>query len=381
MNYTLYTIKHLPIRIEFLQMTINRFYYASATFVVFILVVIIKKTNTTVMKISALITCIGIGIVFFACNKESLEPKTSTVLPNTNTGNGGGNNSETFSNIQSFFDAKTPKAHVFNVSATTSSNVVTPKGTRISIPANAFRFSNGNAVSGMIQIEFLEVFSNTDMLYSGFFPISYGQVLNSGAEYYLQANQNGVDLIMNENQQLQIVLPAQAPGQNMEFFLANGDLNADSLNWEQQEADSSQANNNNSSFTFNSGDDTYSLTLDSMGWGNIDAFDWTIQYFDCTFDLTGVTGLNNTNTTAFAVFEDQNSIWPVGTTGWGSISNNTITESHLGSVAMNIVVISVVNGQLYSGLLGTTPVQNQNYTINMSATTSAALDAMIMGLP
>jgi len=45
------------------------------------------------------------------------------------------------------------------------------------------------------------------------------------------------------------------------------------------------------------------------------------------------------------------------------------------------VVISIVDGDLYSGVLDITPQPNQVYSIAMSATTSDDLDQLIQNLP
>jgi hypothetical protein len=281
--------------------------------------------------------------------------------------------------------ANTVTAENFSFMAESGKTYITAKGSKLTIPANAFRKSNGALVTGLVDFKIIEVFSPKDMIFSGIMPISYGLVLNSGGEFYMEARSNGEKVRMADGKFVNLVIPAQAIDANMQLFMAQGDAEADSVNWEAQDTFAQDTNGGNrgnfgGSFTFSSADKTYNIEMDSLGWGNIDAFNWNIIYFNCTFDLTGVSGLNSSNTSAFAVFKDQNSVWPMGVGGWGDITNNKITETHLGSVPMNIVVISVVDEQLYYGLLDITPVDGVNYSIAMSKTTKADLDTLIKGL-
>jgi hypothetical protein len=235
---------------------------------------------------------------------------------------------------------------------------------------------DGRTVSGIVNFKVKEIFSESDMIFSGVFPISYGNVLNSGGEFFLEASQNGEILRVAEWNFVEIDIPAQADPEGMQLFFAGPIEEPDTANWVVPDTSST-----NSSFTFNSIDNTYQIDVDTLGWGNIDGFNLNITYFDCTFNLEGVSGLDDNNTTAFAKFENQNSVWPVGVETWGNIENNIIYENHLADVPLNLIVISVVDGQLYSGLLTVTPQQSVVYDIEMNATTDEDLDALILSLP
>jgi hypothetical protein len=283
---------------------------------------------------------------------------------------------ESFASIDDYFNEKKPQTQTFQLTAENGGSFTTENGSEVTVPANAFITPNGQSVLGSITLKMKEVFSNKNMIFSGVFPVSNSNVLNSGGEFFIEASQNGNVLNVKNGQFINVEIPAQAADPWMDLFFAGGVENPDSINW--QPVDSAFSG---SGFTFNSVDNTYSCNLDSLGWANIDAFMSGVSYFNCTFQLSGIAGLDNQNTTAFAVFKGENAVWPVGISGWGSISGNTISESHLGSVDLNLLVISVVGGQLYYGLLDVLPVDNQIYQINMIPTTSANLDVIINGLP
>lgn len=314
-----------------------------------------------------IIFIIAIALTVLSCKKE--EELTPSPQQQTNP------TTESFTSLDAYFDSHSVQTEIFQLTAENGGTFTTSKGSIITIPANSLITQSGQPVTGAVSLKMKEVFSTSDMIFSGIFPISYGNVLNSGGEYFIEASQNGAALRVQDGEFISVDIPAQAEDPCMQLFLAGGDELADSVNW--MLADSTSG----SGFTFNSADNSYECDMDSLGWANIDAFMSNVSYFNCDFNLSGVLGLNSSNTTAFAKFKNRNSVWPVGVSGWGSISGNIIFETHLAGVDLNLLVISVVNGQLYYGVLDAIPAQNQTYQITMSEITSAELDVVINGLP
>ncbi len=304
-----------------------------------------------------------VALCLGSCNKKEVVPPPSN---------------ETFSSLSDYFNSRQVGSETFTLVAQNGATFTTAKGSKITIPPFAFSHANGTLVTGTVTIKVKEIFSNAEMINSRIFPISNGNVLNSGGEFYIKATQNGIPLRVADGVFIEMDIPAQAEDPGMLLFFAGPNEELDSVNWQIAPQDSLSMG---SGFVFNSTDGTYECNLDSLGWGNIDCFNPSVNYFNCEFQLTGVSGLNGNNTNGFAVFKNQNAVWPVGADYWGSISNNVITESHLADVPLNLLVISVVNGQLYYGVLDITPSANQSYTIQMNATTSSALDAIINALP
>lgn len=303
-------------------------------------------------------------IIMASCTKKEIVPE-----PTAESGQ------ETFSSLESYLSSRMPQSESFQFLVESGGVFTTQKGTVITVPANVLITMGGTTVTGNVDMKFKEIFSNSDIIFSGVYPVSNGTQLNSGGEYYIEFSQNGDKLLIANGQIINVKLPGQSIDPGMMLFFANGEEDPDTLNW--QLADSVAIY---SGFTFNSADSSYSIDLDSVGWGNIDAFT-SITYFDITFDLTGVSGLNSTNTRAYAVFKNENTVWPMGTESFGSILNNQIYEMHLGTVPMNVLVISVVNQQLYYGLLDVTPQQGVNYSIPLQSVLSSDLDQIINNLP
>ncbi len=304
--------------------------------------------------------------VLASCKKD--EPVTPTANPTPQP---------SYSSITEYFNSNSVDATTYTINAGAGGTFTTSKGSVVTIPANAFQTYSGATVTGNVTLTMKEVFSNSDIIFSGIFPVSGNTFLNSGGEYYLQASQNGQDLTVTPGVMVNVEIPAQAEDPGMMLFFGGGDEEElDTLGW--QPVDTTWTN---SGFTFNSADDSYSIDLDSLGWGNIDAFNWNVNYFTCHFQLDGVSGLDNSNTKVYAVFKGENTVWPTGEPMWGGINTGLVTDSHLAAIDMNVLAISVVNGELYYGLLDVIPAANQTYTINMVATTDDDLDAVINGLP
>lgn len=309
-------------------------------------------------------------LILFSCKKDD---KSS-------------DNSPSNFSLDEFFSDRAIASEFFEVNIDIGASFTTVNGTTVTIPANSLVYEDGSDVQGMVGIEIREVFSNSAMIFSGIFPISGSNVLNSGGEFFIQATKSGSVLKVQDWNFVNVKIPAQAGPDDMQLFFGGPDVDDDDLNWLAVdtinalivEDDSSWVN---SGFTFISADSSYSIDLDSTGWANIDAFLNNVQYFDCSFNLTGLNGLDNSNTTAYAVFVGENAVWPMGVNGWGTISNNVIEDNHLADVDMNVLVISVVNGDLYYGLLDITPAPNTTYDIDMLPVSESELDAIILGLP
>ncbi len=323
------------------------------------------KIKSSIMALIALVT------LFAACKKDDPAPNS----PSTPT-----TSSNSYSSIDDYFAQNALSGQLFTFNATIGGTFTGEKGSVLTVPANAFVHPDGSLVTGSVTIELKEVFSNKDMIMAQKFPVSFFDPLDSGGEFFVEARQNGQALAVADEVFVGLVIPAQQP-ENEEmllFFDMDGDLAQDSVGmgwgvagefWETE-----------SSFSFNSADGTYEIELDTCHWGNIDAF-MSVNYFDIDFNLVGLDGLDNSNTTAYALFVNENSVWPTGVDYWGNITNNVIHETHLADVPMNLVIISVVDDQLYSGHLEVTPVQGTTYDITMSATTDEALDALLTSMP
>lgn len=61
--------------------------------------------------------------------------------------------------VKTFFDANAPKYEAFTIDATTGGVLLTSKGTKINFPANAFKKSNGQLVTGSVTVQVKDIYN------------------------------------------------------------------------------------------------------------------------------------------------------------------------------------------------------------------------------
>lgn len=101
-------------------------------------------------------------------------------------------------------------------------NVITGnKGTKVIIPANAFRKSNGGAVFGLIEIELCEYYTQADFVLNGLHTSATDQLIESGGTVNLRAKQNGQELVLRPGGSLQLRMPTDSTKTGMEAFFGS----------------------------------------------------------------------------------------------------------------------------------------------------------------
>ena len=143
---------------------------------------------------------IAIMAISLYCKKEN--NATSTSSPNQN-------DTAAFSSLSSFYanHASLPQSFEFN--AAIENQFTTVKGTKIKIPANAFVDQFNQPVSGMVKLEFKDVYAKSDMLFSGL-STTYlnANPLKSAGMFFIKATQNNVYLLLAKGKSIEIKQPA-----------------------------------------------------------------------------------------------------------------------------------------------------------------------------
>jgi hypothetical protein len=93
-----------------------------------------------------------------------------------------------------FWETHKVKAQEFKGNATTGFTITGAKGVKIVFPAGAFMDGSGNAVQGNVTVKLTEILSKKDILLSGPMTESNGQLLVSGGEILVKAEQDGKEL-------------------------------------------------------------------------------------------------------------------------------------------------------------------------------------------
>ncbi|WP_316787176.1 hypothetical protein [Pedobacter frigiditerrae] len=148
----------------------------------------------------------------------------------------------------------------FNGIAGTAFSITGAKGIKLDFPANAFLDASGNPVSGNIKLSLKEVLSKRDILLSGKFTESNGQLLVSGGEFQIVALQNGQLLKLNPAAAVNINVPTTLSTAPMDLFEFKQTVASDST-W--------MLNQKARVFTTPA---YYQFSLPNFGWVNCDYF-------------------------------------------------------------------------------------------------------------
>ncbi len=282
-----------------------------------------------------------------------------------------------YTDINSFFNSMVPTPKIIIIDAGTGASFYGNSGTRYIFPANSFRTASGTTVTGAVTIQATEYLKRSDMATSGVLPLSNGRVLISGGEINVKATQGGQQVFMANGKMYQAIMPQNGtPVAGMGLFFSNGVFNAQDTgrvnNW--QPAPDTPAAHGNGEIIYHG--DSISIVTDTMGYCNADQFMATYptyQTFTVTLDAGGKAITNAVK--AFALYDTYNSMWPLGMIG--SIDKGVITEMHVPSMPVHFVAATIIDGSIYAGVLGATPVTGANYTVSIHKMTQAEFKTLI----
>lgn len=146
------------------------------------------------------------------------------------------------------------------------------KGVEIDINPTCLTLENGDALSGNIDIKFVELFNKGNMALTnkptmGLLPNSKKGLLISGGEFLIEATNSGNKVILN-NCTISLRVPtALTNGDDNDMTLWNGTIDEeDNLTWEEEEEGAQGKEGLYIS------DAKYNVVINNFGWSNIDRF-------------------------------------------------------------------------------------------------------------
>jgi hypothetical protein len=115
----------------------------------------------------------------------------------------------TYSSVEDFLKKNERALQEYHFSAEDGAQLVSPQGTTITIPPNAFLTTNQQLVKGQVTIQFKDLFKKADMVLSDKgTTTNNGTLLLSGGEFFINALQGTAGLVLNDTC-LRIELPAE----------------------------------------------------------------------------------------------------------------------------------------------------------------------------
>lgn len=267
---------------------------------------------------------------------------------------------------------------------------ITSKGVILSINTSTLTL-NGNPVTGIVDIEYIEIFDGGNMAVTGkhtmgLKPDGNHAMLLSGGEFYINATMNGQQLELNGSIDLEI-----------STHLTDGDNggNPDMTLWNLTENDSvwvADTNFNpagaNGVFLgggqINLGYPSYSALVNSFGWTNVDCF-YNDPRAKTTILVAVPEGYNQTNSAVYLHYNGRgNALAQLDTYD----TNSHLFSEHYGQIPIglecHIIFLSESNGQWKYAIKQATVSSGALYNFTLNETTvgsQAQVTAAINALP
>ena len=244
------------------------------------------------------------------------------------------------------------------------------KGVKININGNCLT-KGGAAVTGTINIEYVELFDKGDMLVTnkptmGLMPDGKKNLLISGGEFFIKATQNGQELATNCGLYL-IVPTGLTGGYDNEMTLWFGNIDEDeNLVWTEARDGADGAGGKGG---VQGEANSYYVTFGSFGWTNVDKF-----YNDprprTTILVDAPEGYNNTNSAVYLSYDGE------GTNALAQLDTYTaegLFSEHYGQIpiglACHIIFATEEDGKWRYAIKGVTTTANAVYTFTLAETT------------
>lgn len=274
----------------------------------------------------------------------------------------------------------------FQIDAANGTTTLTSeKGVEIDINANCLTL-NGNPVTGLIDIEYVEIFDGGEMLVTnkttmGALPNGDMAMLISGGAFYINATQNGQQLVLGCGMNLRIPANLTAPDPSM--ILWDGTINpAGDLVWEQQD---NNPTGQGGVFLEGSGVNAiYYAFFNSFGWTNVDRF------YSYTGPKTQIlasvpSGYDYQNSAVYLHYDGEGNA--LAKLDSYDVASSLFSE-HYGQIpvglACHIIFATEENGQWRYAIKSVTISDNAVYSFTLSETvvgSEAQLTAAINALP
>ncbi len=294
------------------------------------------------------ILALGIGLaVFTGCDKdENGGPAVNNEIAND------------------FFAAKATPEQGFTIDNSSEQVINTSGGMTVTVPANAFTDKDGNAVTGDIDFDIIEIYEKSDMIFSEKPTISNGNVLISGGEFSFTATKDGEELQLKDNTTINVNSPTSSMDPSMSLFIGGEDPATGEFNWE-------QLFGNNQLDSANSQAAIYVFDIDTLGWINVDKF-----YGGSTTSITVnlEEGFTIDQAHTFVVFDNLQSV--IGLYGAGSATSYTPSNMPL-SEDITVLCVAAKDGRLYVAEESLTITTNATVDLSFSEMTEEQLETLI----
>jgi hypothetical protein len=268
-------------------------------------------------------------------------------------------------------EALTKLKQTFTITQASGTVIFTSeKGVKININRDYLR-KNGVAVTGVINIEYVELFDKGHMLVAnkptmGLMADGKKNLLISGGEFYIKATQDGVALETLAN--ITLLVPTNLTGGlDNEMTLWIGNLeDPENLVWR---AAADAAGTNGGKGGVQGEGNNYYVSFGNFGWTNVDKF-----YSDprprTTILADAPEGYDNTNSAIYLSYdgEGQNALAKLDTYTAAGLFSEHYGQIPIG-LACHVIFTTEDNGQWRWAIKAVTVAANDVYTFTLAETT------------
>ena len=295
-----------------------------------------------------------------SCNKE----KAPVTDPASTTGN--------LSSLQQFYDHFKPQKQTFVVNGTTGGSFTTPQGTIVTIPPNAFVSQSQVPITGNVNIEFMDLYKKSDMLFADVSTSLYwGAPLKSAGEFFIKASSNNAPVQLTNGNMINV----QQPLMNQPVDTAMVPfVRIDSISWTGWSTDPNyQLLVNQTNYLFSMYQ--FANPADSGTWCNSDNPSFFNNYTQTNLTIHPNDDPNLFHPDVFLVFTGINTMIHVYESG----IDFPYLYAPVG-LQCTVVAVGVKGGKLYSSFTPITISANQTSNFTLSETTEVQFKAQLDAL-
>lgn len=282
---------------------------------------------------------------------------------------------QALSEINDVMAVSAPQLQSFRFSVTSGKEITAARGTKVSIPPNAFVDASGKVISGVVDFEIKEFFDVGDMIAAGLPTTSGDQYLVSGGEIYISAKQNGNEVHLANGKSLDIMVPTSNADPNMKLFTGSGSVDSSTFDWNPAN-NPVQTCSDSSSFGLG-----YCFSIDSLiNFINCDYFaNYQGQMTEIEIEVPPYH--TDSNTVVFLYIPSINSVARIRDYSNGSFWVRNGYKVPVGTKLDFVAIHKSLNGNLYYAYSpGVTIVNNHVENLSFQNVSAAAIQAFLDSL-
>lgn len=290
--------------------------------------------------------------------------------------------------LDAFIEANIEEqTQTFTLDATTGGNIKGSQGTVLQFYSNAFQTTGGDDVTGMVDIELIEVYSRTDMLLTkkpttGKLDNGDHAMLISGGEFYVNATQNGNQLKAVAG--YYIIAPTENTGgaqEDMKVFTGVEECIDSICNnvWVEEKDQGMEVGQFQDAGGVFEG---YFCYQTQFGWTNIDKW-YSDPRPKTTIFVDAPEGFDNTNCVIFLSYDDE----PTALARFDTYDQETgLFSEHYGLIPVGLkvhfILVSIADGEIHYAIQGAEITENHVEVIGeIKSITEEELVELIGNLP